>query len=263
VIIPFISWHGTWFGRPLNDDELTQYLTDPNKSRRIQHGLAQIAERIEQGDVTVTQWYQNVGQLSEHPVVQVRVTSAWVMGQDPTSELFHEALLHMLQDDELLVRRNAALSLVRFGDAAGLNELRAMLLPHTVTAPVGGLVHYLVSQGDWVDPGTTLVRLITDNENREVDAVLSAGVQARLVPDGAVVEEGKALLTLSPDPEHVWESLRAISLVGGADELKLVSSLAQEPGFNSEVRKQAILTREAIQNRLSNDQRDGVRDGQP
>lgn len=256
LAVPYLVWQETWFGRSLDDDELTQYLAaDPSNSRRIQHALAQIAERIEQGDVTVTQWYQNVGQLSEHPVGQVRVTSAWVMGQDPTSELFHGTLLQMLHDDELLVRRNAALSLVRFGDISGLDELRAMLLPYTVRAPQEGLVHYLVKEGDWVDPGSTLVQLVRENETYEVDAVLSAGVQVRLMSEGTEVEAGRALLTLSPDPGHVWESLRALSLVGGADELRLVNSIAQNPKFNSEVRRQAILTRDAIENRLSNKER--------
>ena len=131
VVVPFLFWQGTWFGRPLQDDELTQFLNDPDKSRRVQHGLSQIAERMERGDPRVTQWYETVAQLSEHSGPQVRVTTAWVMGQDSTSELFHNTLLQMLRDDEVLVRRNAALSLVRFGDGEGLNELRAMLAPDT------------------------------------------------------------------------------------------------------------------------------------
>ena len=131
VVVPFLFWQGTWFGRPLQDDELTQFLNDPDKSRRVQHGLSQIAERMDRGDPKAAQWYETVAQLSVHPGPQVRVTAAWVMGQDSTSELFHNALLDMLHDDEVLVRRNAALSLVRFGDGEGLNELRAMLASHT------------------------------------------------------------------------------------------------------------------------------------
>ena len=194
VVIPFLSWHGTWFGRPLDDETLTQYLSDQSKSRRTQHALAQIAERMERGDSEVSQWYEMVAQLFEHPASEVRVTAAWMMGHDSTSELFHKALLQMVHDEEVLVRRNAALSLVRFGDGKGLNELRAML----------------------VSP----------------------------------VDAGKELLTLSPDPQHVWESLRALALVGGADELQLVDSVSGNPDFSEEVREQATLTRQAIQNRI-------------
>jgi len=184
VVVPFFFWQGTWFGRPLQDDELTQFLTDPDRSRRVQHGLAQIAERMERGDPGVAQWYETVAQLSEHSGPQVRVTAAWVMGQDSTSELFHNTLLQMLHDDEVLVRRNAALSLVRFGDREGLKELRAMLA--------------------------------SDN-----------------------------------DPQHVWESLRALALVGGVAELDLVDSVSENPLFSEDLRRQATLTYQAIHTRLA------------
>ncbi len=183
VVVPFFFWQGTWFGRPLQDEELTLFLTDPDKSRRVQHGLVQITERMERGDPKVAQWYETVAQLSVHPGPQVRVTAAWVMGQDSTSELFHNTLLQMLRDDEVLVRRNAALSLVRFGDQEGLNELRAMLAPDT-------------------------------------------------------------------DPEHVWEALRALALVGGAAELDLVDSVSENPLFDEDLQRQATLTHQAIESRI-------------
>ncbi len=183
VVVPFYFWQGTWFGRPLQDEELTLFLTDPDKSRRVQHGLSQIAERMERGDPKVAQWYETVAQLSVHPGPQVRVTAAWVMGQDSTSELFHNTLLQMLSDDEVLVRRNAALSLVRFGDDEGLKELRAMLAPDS-------------------------------------------------------------------DPEHVWESLRALALVGGAAELDLVDSVSENPLFDEDLRRQATLTHQVIESRI-------------
>jgi len=183
VVVPFYFWQGTWFGRPLQDEELTQFLTDPDKSRRVQHGLSQIAARMERGDPKVAQWYETVAQLSEHSGPQVRVTAAWVMGQDSTSELFHNTLLQMLSDDEVLVRRNAALSLVRFGDDEGLNELRAMLAPDS-------------------------------------------------------------------EPEHVWESLRALALIGGTAELDLVDAVSENPLFDDDLRRQATLTYQAIESRI-------------
>ena len=191
VVVPFFFWQGTWFGRPLQDEELTLFLTDPDKSRRVQHGLSQIAERMERGDPKVAQWYETIAQLSVHPGPQVRVTAAWVMGQDSTSELFHNTLLQMLSDDEVLVRRNAALSLVRFGDGEGLNELRAMLASHT-------------------------------------------------------------------DPEHVWEALRALALVGGAAELDLVGSVSENPLFSEDLRRQATLTHQAIESRIQEARSDHV-----
>ena len=250
VVIPYIAWQGTWFGRPLTDAQLTEYLQDQESSRRIQHALTQISERIDRGDPSATQWHDEVIRLAEHPVVQVRVTLAWVMGQDSTNESFHEALLGMLQDDELLVRRNAALALVRFADTSGLREMRAMLLPHPVGAPVDGAVDYLVSEGEDVHLGNPLVRLSSQGDVHEVRSPLSSSVQSLLISQGATVTAGTELLTLSPDASHVWESLRAITLVGGAGELELVRSIAEESSFAPEVHSQAILTLEAIEKRL-------------
>ena len=83
VMIPYYTWHSTWFGRPLRDIELTEYLQNQDNPRRIQHALTQVAERIEErGDSSALQWYEEVIRLSQHPVLQVRVTVAWVMGQD-------------------------------------------------------------------------------------------------------------------------------------------------------------------------------------
>jgi vesicle coat complex subunit len=45
------------------------------------------------------------------------------MGFDNTSQEFHNALLKLLHDQEPIVRRNAALALVRFNDNSGREEL--------------------------------------------------------------------------------------------------------------------------------------------
>ena len=48
---------------------------------------------------------------------------------------FHETLLKMLSDSSPMVRGNAALSLVRFGDATGRPQIVALLQPAEVSAP--------------------------------------------------------------------------------------------------------------------------------
>ena len=83
-------------------------------------------------DAAVTQWYPDLVRLAAHPVEEVRNTDAWVLGQDTSGQGFHEALLKMLKDPSPLVRGNAALSLVRFGDAAGRPQIVALLQPATI-----------------------------------------------------------------------------------------------------------------------------------
>src|SRR5690349_18855090 len=146
VLLPFLFWWNTWFGRRLPDPQITAYLRDDKRPRHIQHALVQIGERIMRHDPAVRQWYPELVLLSTHPVEEVRNTDAWVMGQDTKGSGFHEALLKMLQDPSPMVRGNAALSLVRFEDNAGRRDdsgreqIVELLHSARVFAPAAGRV---------------------------------------------------------------------------------------------------------------------------
>src|SRR5690349_21354277 len=106
VLMPFLFWWNTWFGRQLSDKQLAEYLQDDKHPRHIQHALVQIGERMSRQDTTVTRWYPDAVRISAYPVEEVRNTDAWVMGQDTSGAGFHEALLRMLGDSSLMVRGN-------------------------------------------------------------------------------------------------------------------------------------------------------------
>src|ERR1700693_6309126 len=139
-LMPFLFWWNTWFGRKLSDQQLTEYLHDTRKPRHIQQALVQVGERITRRDATAQRWYPELVRLAADPVEEVRNTDAWVMGQDTTGAGFHEALLKMLGDSSLTVRGNAALSLVRFGDASGRAQIVELLQPAVVRASQAGKV---------------------------------------------------------------------------------------------------------------------------
>src|SRR5580704_11187974 len=82
VLMPFLFWWNTWFGRQLSDQQLNEYLRDDKKPRHIQHALVQIGERLTHHDAGVTRWYADVVRLASYPIEEVRNTDAWVMGQD-------------------------------------------------------------------------------------------------------------------------------------------------------------------------------------
>src|SRR5215469_9380376 len=126
VLMPFLFWNATWFGRPMSDAQLAKAFKDRSHPREIQHALAQLETRIEAHDPRVQQWYPQIVALATDPVDEIRVTDAWVMGQDNTSEEFHHALLQMLTDPNVMVQRNTALSLVRFKDDSGHAQILAM-----------------------------------------------------------------------------------------------------------------------------------------
>src|SRR5260370_42362687 len=118
IIVPFLTWYTTWFGRDLSDEEIAKYLADEKSPRHIQHALSQIEARIEKGDASVKQFYPQVVSVSKSPTSEIRKTAAWVMGQDNSSPEFHQALIGLIFDSVPLLRRTAAVQLVRFGAAS-------------------------------------------------------------------------------------------------------------------------------------------------
>jgi pyruvate/2-oxoglutarate dehydrogenase complex dihydrolipoamide acyltransferase (E2) component len=64
-----------------------------------------------------------------------------------------------LRDPEPLVRRNAALQLVRFGDASGRPELRAMLQPFEAKSPINGTIVSILPVGSELRAGALLARI--------------------------------------------------------------------------------------------------------
>jgi hypothetical protein len=82
VLMPFLFWWSTWFGRHLTDQQITEYLSDAKHPRHIQHALVQLGERMGRHDAGAARWYADLVRLASYPVEEVRNTDAWVMGQD-------------------------------------------------------------------------------------------------------------------------------------------------------------------------------------
>src|SRR5436309_7811619 len=89
IIVPFLTWYLTWFGRGLSDQELATYLSDQNNPRHMQHALLQVEAKIEKGEPNAKQFYPQIIAAAKSSVPEVRKTAAWVMGQDNKSEEFH------------------------------------------------------------------------------------------------------------------------------------------------------------------------------
>src|SRR5712692_5506530 len=109
IIVPFLTWYLTWFGRDLSDQDIAKYLADEKNPRHMQHALSQIETRIEKGDAGVKKFYPQIVGASKSPTAEIRKEAAWVMGQDNTSPEFHQELVALVNDAEPLVRRNSAL----------------------------------------------------------------------------------------------------------------------------------------------------------
>src|SRR5580765_8138353 len=77
IIVPFLTWYLTWFGRGLSDQELATYLSDQNNPRHMQHALLQVEAKIEKGESNAKQFYPQIIAASKAPVPEVRKTAAW------------------------------------------------------------------------------------------------------------------------------------------------------------------------------------------
>ncbi|HEY2647462.1 MAG TPA: hypothetical protein VGI34_10835 [Candidatus Acidoferrales bacterium] len=251
VLMPFLLWYMTTFTRPLNDADLATYFADTLHPRRAQHALSQIADRIMSPNPGIREsakmWYPEVLKFSEQGSDELRVTSVWVMGQDNQAPEFHAALLKRLDDANPMVQRNAALSLVRFGDSSGHALIAAMLAPYSVAAQRAGTLTIRLKPGDVINPGTLLGHILIGTDNTEVRSTVPGTIRQWVASDNTQVKIGDPILLVDPSPEMVWESLRALYLVGQKEDLAAVDPFTRaSEGMPPQVQQQAVLTAREI-----------------
>jgi HEAT repeat len=249
-LMPFLFWWNTWFGRKLSDQQLTEYLHDAKKPRHIQQALVQVGERITRHDLTAKQWYPELVTLAADPVEEVRNTDAWVMGQDTSGAGFHEALLKMLADPSPMVRGNAALSLVRFGDSTGRPQIVALLQPAHIVSPESGRVVDSDRPSTAIHQGGLIAKLQYGNgQSAEIRSPIPGRIRS-IAGTGANVAAGAEVAVVDPSTEQVWEALRALYLIGEAEDIPSVLPYERElPDISNDVRQQAVETEKAIRTR--------------
>jgi biotin carboxyl carrier protein len=255
VLMPFLFWQATWFGRPLTDAQIAEYFAPGARPRDTQHALVQIEQRMESpvaaDRASARAWYPDVIRISTQGGEEVRIFAAWVMGQDNSVPEFHYALLHLLVDPAPMVRRNAALSLVRFDDPAGHDEIVSMLSPTTIASPATGSISIRVKSGDTVNPGAMVARIAAADQKIEVHSDIPGTAGQWLVSDDGQVSAGQPLLILDPSSGMVWESLRALYLIGEPSDLPAIDPYTRPVAdFPKSIQQQAAATIAAIQSRV-------------
>ena len=254
VLMPFLFWQATWFGKPLDDAQLEKSLADREHPREIQHALSQLADRILARDAytrdSARRFYPRVVQIARTGQPELRLTAAWVMGQDNSVPDFHQELLLLLRDPDPMVRRNAALALVRFSDASGRDEIRAMLQRSAIGARQSGVLEERLKPGEIINPGTLLGRIRSGNAENELRSQIPGIIRQWLVPDKMSVIAGQPILLVDPSADEIWESLRALYLIGQPDDLPAVDDFARgAANLPANIRQQAELTATAIRSR--------------
>jgi hypothetical protein len=252
VLMPFLFWWSTWFGRALTDKEMSEYLNDNKHPRHIQHAIVQLGQHMSRHDPSAARWYGDLVRLSAHAREEVRSTDAWVLGQDTSGPGFHDALLKMLEDPSLVVRGNAALSLVRFGDASGRAQIVSLLQPAAVIASNNGRVLDIAVAGTPVHQGGLIAKLQDSQAAYELRSPITGRVRTLSTTTGATVTAGTPVATVVPGEEQVWEALRALYLIGQPEDMPAIRPYQRElPEVPERVRQQAMDTEHAIQERAS------------
>jgi biotin carboxyl carrier protein len=253
VLMPFLFWQATWFGRPLNDEQLERALADREHPREIQHALSQVADRVlSPNPVTrdsARRFFPEVTRIAHDGGDELRLTAAWVMGQDNSVPEFHQELAALLRDPNPMVRRNAALSLVRFGDVSGRDEIRSILEPYALAAPRAGKLTERLKPGDAINAGTLLGSIDSDHEKYELRSQVPGTIDRWLVDNGTV-SAGQPIARVQPSTAEVWEALRALYLIGERQDIPAIERFASAAsGMPPNVRQQAETTAQAIHSR--------------
>lgn len=250
VAATFLAWYFSWFGREISDADIAKYLVDERNPRHVQHALLQIQQRIERGDTSVKQWYPQLIALSGNPETEFRLTVAWLMGFDNQSPDFHQTLAKLVKDEQPIVRRNAALALVRFNDPSGREELSSVLLTYPVKAPAAGTIASTLNQGSEIARGALLARIQqADGQIVELRSPLPGKIQSINKRNGSQVATGEEVLSLNSDEGSVYEALRGLSLIGQRSDVPLIQSYAAREDASDRVKQQAQLTVKAVESR--------------
>jgi hypothetical protein len=250
--VTWFVWQGTWFGARLDDDALIAAMAPDAKPRDVQHGIEEITRRFDERAVGMERWSKALVDASRRAEDPVRVVAAWAMQSDPGREEFVVRLREMVAADEsVLVRRNAACSLAKSGDAAGRAVLRSMLEPFTVTAPCAGTVGGLAA----VDVPARELKPVgrvrrDDGSDVLVIAAVPGRVTKRVAADGARVAAGEAVIVLAPDSRHALNAALALALVGTKEDVEVLElAAAPQSAFDADAKSAARAAADAVRAR--------------
>jgi hypothetical protein len=156
----------------------------------------------------------------------------------------------MLEDPSLIVRGNAALSLVRFGDSSGRPQIVSLLQPVTITATAAGRIMDTAVAGTPIHQGGLIAKLQDGHQTRELRSPITGRVRTLSTATGASVIPGTAIATVEPGEEQVWEALRALYLIGQVEDLPAIRPYQRElPDLSDQVRRQALEAERSIRER--------------
>ena len=122
-----------------------------------------------------------------------------------------------------------------------------MLSPYTVDAQRTGILSIRLKPGDVINPGTLLAHITIGNDKTEVRSDVPGTIRQWIPSENAQVKTGEPLLLVDPSPEMVWESLRALYLIGQKEDLPgVIPYVRGADAMPPQIQQQAVLTAREI-----------------
>ena len=116
-----------------------------------------------------------------------------------------------------------------------------------MAVPRSGTLGTRLKPGDVVNPGTLVAHVAVSGENVEMRSEVPGTISQWIVADGVQVQAGQPILVVDPSPEMVWESLRALYLIGQKADAPAVDRYARGiEGMPPQIQQQATLTAKEI-----------------
>jgi hypothetical protein len=253
LALPVFFWKGTWFGTPLTDDEIREYLTDADNPRKTQHALERITERIQAKDPIVASFYPLIPPLASNARHEIRMMAAWVMGWDTSGEGFQDALVKLIHDPVELVQRNAALALSKFEDDRCKPVLLSMLEPLEVRSPMAGTISGLLQKGQPVRAEMEIGYLKpADAPSSKFISPVDGAVKIVSAANGSNVSKGDTIYVISPAQQDMWEALRALLIVGDPEDIETIRANTDRYATTPQIIEQGKETVKAIEIRNAN-----------
>jgi hypothetical protein len=160
------------------------------------------------------------------------------------------ALLPLLSDQDLLLRRLAAESLGALEDPRGREVLLRAMEPHVVQAPFAGRMIAGVELGMRVSRTGQLAFIETEGVGRRPVKAPITGYVDWIHDTGTPVAEGERVAVLLPGRDQIWRALRALYLVGQPHDVERIrKAIDDRSGLGRDVLSQKTETLEMIEER--------------
>ena len=143
-----------------------------------------------------------------------------------------QQLRNLLEQDDVEVRRMAAIRLAHANDATGRGALIASLYPQTIFATGAGNLQPIIVPGKSVRIGETIATLTAENILSPINGKVLRYYQS----DEGSFKPGQRVAAILPKEDAVKDVIQAIALIGKASDAEELEEFAKSyPKFAAEV----------------------------